>query len=256
MTTHNVYDMNDERFVGFLIHVVAKILICMMKGCLLFLCRIINSYHKMTWICQHNFCSQQTVLLFFLCHRLSQEIYIFQCKLIGTWYCRMFLHFPNIVSIFIKCFRQWFYLLIISHNNSVPPILVRDSLKQIMSYQHKDHKDFVLRQPVVWYEEKPRSKLVHTMDKHKNEKGHIMRYWSLPMLHYSSKCAPHRFFTVINAISNFNWSYGSFLLVSSKRTPTAPAFKAFIKLVWAAIPTGNVMSWLCLSFLHCFLPAG
>lgn len=30
--------------------------------CLLFLCRI-NSYRKMTWTCQHNLCSQQTIVL-------------------------------------------------------------------------------------------------------------------------------------------------------------------------------------------------
>lgn len=32
MTMHNLYNMNDERFGGFLIYTGAKILICMMKG--------------------------------------------------------------------------------------------------------------------------------------------------------------------------------------------------------------------------------
>lgn len=45
-----------------------------------------------------------------------------------------------------------------------------------MAYQHKNDKDFIIRQPLVWYGEKPRSKLAHATHKHKSEKGQIMSY--------------------------------------------------------------------------------
>lgn len=69
MTMHNLYNMNDERFGGFLIYTGAKILICMMKGDVFYsFASIINIYWKMTWNMPTQVLQATNCFIMFLCH--------------------------------------------------------------------------------------------------------------------------------------------------------------------------------------------
>lgn len=141
-----------------------------------------------------------------LCHKylVKKAIFISVYKLWhGIIECFCSTHnslcFLTTVSIFIY---QMFQAVVLSLDHITQgqfsrPTLERGSLKQIMSYQHKDHKDFILRQP-VWYGEKPRSKLVHTMHKCKREKkNHEIFKFANATLQFRV-CSPTCFQTVIN----------------------------------------------------------
>lgn len=68
-------------------------------------------------------------------------------------------------------------------------------------------------------------------------------------------CSPSCFHTVINTISNFNWSQFPPSLIR-RMTPTAPAFKSFIKLGVSSHPHRKCHIMAIPSFLCCYLPAG
>lgn len=105
MTMHNLYNMNDERFGGFLIYTGAKILICMMRLCLLFLCENYKQLLKNDLNMPTQFLQATNCFVMFLCH-IHLDIFV---SVNESWHgiikcfrsIHNFLHFLNAVSDYI-----------------------------------------------------------------------------------------------------------------------------------------------------------